>query len=133
MNLRHVWLPPDGDPRLVRLQEDAAAALGLPGQAAVPPHLVLEPGQVPPGPLTLGTWEPRDGELVLPVAGPGGDLGSLRFGLPWTGTRPEALPPVPAGVWTRGRLGTLEVETVPGGVLWSWSKLSGWKSAPAKG
>lgn len=133
MNVRRVWLPPDGDRRLVRLQEAVGEALGRPGMAAIPPHLVLDVGQTVTGPLSLGPWALVEGEVALPVREPRGTVGWLRLGLAWDGTGAEGLPPVPQDAWTRGRLGTLTWEPVPGGVLWSWSDLAGWKAALPRG
>lgn len=133
-----VWLPPDGDARLVRFQADVALATGHPEAEILPPYLPCEsPAWRPSGPLRLGTWGLTAGVPVLEVWDSSGPVGALRFVLdgepPWSAGELEQLPSPPSWTWTRGRLATLTIERSPDGViLWSWAQISGWKSNQPK-
>ncbi len=136
MNLvRRVWLPPDGDNRLVRFQEELARTVGR-AWTAVPPHVVLESGErAPEGWVAPGSWSWDGGQLVLEAWDAGGRVGAFWFGPPGLpGDEPPRmdLPPPPPWRWTRGRLGFLDV-TMPSDdpdfVLWTWRSLRCWKSA----
>ena len=142
MNLRvKVWLPPDGDPRLVRLQQAAAESLGCPGRVGVPPYLDLGPGGIrPEGSVETGAWGIDKAELVLEARDSAGPVGLFRFGLAVGGPNPsgqlDRLPAAPCWKWTRGRTGILAVETAAGPgtvILWTWESLSGWKPDRPKG
>jgi len=119
-------MPPDGDHRLVRLQDTLAEVLGSQG-AVLPPHLPLE--RNPQGRVGVGGWE-GPSEIGLSVHDDVGPLGTLRFGLPWAGF--EGLPLVPPWSWTKGRLFDLEIEGT-GPFEWTWKNPCGWKGAPSKG
>ena len=136
MNLRRaVWLPPDGDNRLIHFQQDLARLLARPDWEAVPAHLELTHPEVPPdGAVSLGNWVERSGESVLEGRDSHGTVGVFRFGPDGVTLSTEErllLPVAPAWVWTKGRLATLErVDTGrPGFILWSWQNQRGWKAA----
>lgn len=122
MNQFRVWLPPDGDHRLLRLQDAVAEVLGSQG-AALPPYLPL--GRVPLGRLLLEDWV-RLPELGLAVRDEEGPLGALRFGLPWVD---EGLPAVPSWSWVKGRLVDLVIEG-ESPVVWTWKNPAGWRALP---
>lgn len=139
MNLRFwVWLPPDGDVRLVRFQQSVANALGHGGLALVPPYLRLDvPGRFPVGPVRVGSWV-IDGDPVLEALDDEGSLGRFRFNLP-VPKEPSAIlercPPAPGWSWTRGRTAWLVLDGCEDGsfALWSWESLSGWKQPLPRG
>jgi len=135
MNRRfRVWVPPDGDSRLVRFQAIVAECTGRIELVALPPHLSCEaPGRVPSGPLRLGTWTWVQGVPAIETFDALGSPGSLYLGLPpgrpWTQAEASALPPVPPLAWTRGRLAVLNLEwTGDRFALWSWEEPCGWRS-----
>lgn len=132
MNLRRrVWLPPDGDVRLIRFQEDLAARIGRPGETSIPPYLQLAPGRIPRGAVTVEGWGLDGLEPVLGARDADGPVGVVRFGLPWPTPAPHPLPGPPSWSWSKGRLADLVVETPDGGpgfVLWSWENPCGWRS-----
>ncbi len=136
---RRVWLPPDGDPRLIRFQQEAAARFGLTDGATLPAHLEVsgETGR-PSGPVETGGWIVREGEPVLEARDALGVVGVFRFGLPAGAWRPEdrsALPAPPGLSWVRGMTAVLSVERPHGDdsfVLWTWESRSGWKADPPK-
>lgn len=136
MNLRRkVWLPPDGDSRLLHFQEDCAALAGAWEAAAVPPYLALDL-RGPSGPIRCGAWR-FDDDPGLEASDDLGFLGIFRLALPGSPlfAHPERLPPAPPWRWTKGRLGFLVLDQPLGDasfLLWSWESLTGWK-APSKG
>ena len=128
-----VWLPPDGDSRLVRFQEAVALATGRSEAGVLPPHLPCGASRVPSGPLTLGSWAWEAGLPHLEAWDTWGLVGCFRFvlpgGPPWLDPDRERLPAPPSLVWNRGRLAVLRVHRSEDGVvLWSWESVSGWKS-----
>jgi len=134
MNLSHrVWLPPDGDRRLVRFQDDLVRKTGRMELAAVPPFVHLDyPDRIPVGPVEAGSWRLDDGQPILEAHDSRGPVGVFRFGLadgqPWTEDEVASLPPLPWR-WTRGRFAVLEFsQPDPWFALWSWQWLGGWRS-----
>jgi hypothetical protein len=139
MNLRQrVWLPPDGDSRLVRFQETLARACGVDPATLVPPYLALLGSEGPWGPVRAGAWDrsPQE-EPVLGATDDRGPVGFFRFDLPPGQEIPTtSLPPPPAWIWTRGRTATLVLETPQGDrrfILWSWESLAGWRADRPRG
>ena len=136
-----VWLPPDGDSRLVRFQAAAAGALGIPGLVSMPPYLELTvPGRVPIGAVFLGGWRWESGTFIMAARDDLGSPGVFRMGLGpgrvWNESDLGKLPLTPGWSWTRGRTAWVTVEDRPGPgafVLWSWEGLSGWRSDHPKG
>jgi len=136
MNLKQrVWLPPDGDSRLVRFQEEVARLTGRIEAGGPPPHLsCAPPDRVPDGPLRLASWQREQGVPVLRTTDDRGCPGALHFVFlsdrPWTDFEMGRLPPPPAWVWTRGRIAWLDLDVSDEGtvVLWSWTEFSGWRS-----
>lgn len=137
MNLkRSAWLPPDGDSRLVRFQQDLSAWGGWSEQPALPPHLELLVGEGrPAGFVGTGGWVLREGEPVVEGFDSLGTVGVFHFGFPsgqpWV---LETLPPPPALTWTKGTTAVLAAEWPqdPSFVLWSWESRRGWKGGPPK-
>lgn len=141
MNLiRRVWLPPDGDSRLVRFQEELARRANRWEWTAVPPFVHLDNDvEIPVGPVETGSWLLDEGQPVLQALDSGRSMGVFRFGL--ASTRPliesdlAGLPAPPSWKWTHGRLGVLEL-TLPQDdaafALWTWTSLRGWKSGLSK-
>lgn len=137
---RRVWLPPDGDPRLIRFQQEAASRAGVAEGAILPAHLELTVGDGrPAGPVETGGWILHEEEPVLEARDALGRVGFFRFGLP-AGARGTAifpgLPDPPALCWTRGVTAVLSVEKPRGDdsfVLWSWESRRGWKADLPKG
>lgn len=119
-------MPPDGDHRLLRLQDALAQACGSQG-AVLPPHLPLD--RAPSGRLTLGTWE-GPSEIGIAVHDDLGSLGILRLGLPWG--EELVLPDLPPWSWVKGRLVDLEIEG-SGPFEWTWKNPCGWKASPSRG
>jgi len=142
MNLiRRVWLPPDGDSRLVRFQETLARVAARLELAAVPPFVHLDSSvRDPAGPVEAGPWRLDRDQPVLDALDAEGLIGVFRFGLPsrqgWSEEDLALLPPPPVWKWTRGRLAVMEL-TLPQGdawvALWSWKILSGWRSERPRG
>lgn len=134
MNLRRkVWLPPDGDSRLIRFQEALATEFSRLEWAAVPPYVHLEERN-PHGPVVPGAWVLEAGVPVLEARDEAGLVGVFRFGLPgspWSAQEFSRLPPPPSWKWERGRLAVLDL-TIPRDdavfALWSWESLTGWRS-----
>jgi hypothetical protein len=137
MNLRQrVWLPPDGDNRLVRLQDSLARACGTDPMTLVPPFLALKAEGVPVGPLRTGDWRwSADGPLGLGAFDSRGPVGLFVFDLEAVDAE-VAFPLAPGWTWTRGRVATLVLTAPRQGRnyrLWSWEGLSGWKSDHPRG
>lgn len=130
---RQVWLPPDGDVRLVRFQQELAEHLGLINGVSLPPHLELpSPTGRPSGEVRLGDWTFYNGEPVLEAWDDKGAVGMVRFSLAQTATSPGLvdLPRPPDWRWTRGVIATLEITHTgdPSFILWTWTSRRGWKS-----
>jgi len=138
MNLsRRVWLPPDGDRRLVRFQDDLVCKTGRMELAAVPPYVHLDPAdRIPVGPVEAGSWRLDAGQPVLDALDSRGLLGVFRFGLAWGPVWADddlaSLPPL-RWRWSRGRFAVLELsQPDPWFALWSWKWQGGWRSGPPK-
>lgn len=141
MNIqRSVWLPPDGDPRLVRFQQELSRLVGLPEGAPLPPHLHLSSSMGrPEGVVFLGGWVLSEGEPVVEAWDEEGQIGVVRFSLfrdkPWTTPDLAGLPPPPSWRWTKGVKASLHMSFPDGGnsfILWSWESRRGWKSGQPK-
>lgn len=133
---RHVWLPPDGDVRLVRFQQELAAGLGLTNGVSLPPYLELRsPAGRPSGEVRLGGWALVDGEPVLEASDDIGTVGPLRFSLGAVTVGLADLHRPPDWRWTRGLTATLEIVPTgdPAFILWTWANRRGWKSFRPKG
>ena len=133
--VRRVWLPPDGDHRLTRFQEELTRTTGQEEWSVVPAHLELATDRAAPvGWVSLGPWT-RDGRPTLEAWDALGLAGVF-----WLGTGLGPLSPVPEGLvgppgkWTRGRVGFLDLTVASDGevVLWTWRSLRGWKPDPTK-
>lgn len=141
MNIkRAVWLPPDGDPRLVRFQQDLARLVGLVDGAPLPPHIERLSVDRPRGVVFFGPWTVVDHEPTLEAWDEGGQFGLVRFGLldgrRWAAADLAGLPPPPDWRWTKGVTAHLTVrlpEGDPSFTLWSWAARRGWKGDPPKG
>ena len=139
MNLiRNVWLPPDGDSRLVRFQESLVHETGRMEWAALPPFLVLSsPDRSPVGHVEVDAWILADGQPLLEARDSEGRLGEFFLGLPfprpWSESELATLPRPPNLVWIRGRLARLELDWNDDAcAVWSWTSLRGWKPALPK-
>lgn len=130
------WLPPDGDVRLVRFQQDVARSVGLPDGLPGPGYLGLL-GRTPTGRLVCGDWTHLEGEPVLEAHDSQGLVGYFHLALggarPWENADLSALPPAPEWAWNRGVLADLTCEDSDASfVLWSWSNRRGWKADSPK-
>lgn len=137
MNLkRRVWLPPDGDPRLVRFQQDASWSLGLFDGVPAPPHLALSVERPrPTGPVESGDWVFTDEGAVLAAFDAVGPIGRFQLGLPPDprdeSTLRSLLPPPPRWRWTCGVTAILELRWPlgdPSFTEWSWASRRGWRA-----
>ncbi len=88
MNLiRRVWLPPDGDSRLVRFQEELARRANRWEWTAVPPFVHLDNDvEIPVGPVETGSWLLDEGQPVLQALDSGRVDGSFSL---WSGFDPS--------------------------------------------
>lgn len=130
----NIWLPPEGDHRLLHFQQDLGRQWKDPAFQVIFPYLSGDPGaEWPPSILEveLKGWKRNSEGLFLETNVPGW-LFRMAFPLavPETALDPARLPPPPVQGWTRGRLGLLELETSDESwsqVIWKLTRVRPWR------
>lgn len=123
---RWVWLPPQGDVRLLRFQEDVALKVGDTFRAF--PPLLMAPENTPFPTKTelveisLGKWLPREEGPYLE-----GPLPGLKFWLGWKAPEDWTVFSVPPYTWQTGRIAYFTWEPAGNGLFWSFSSWRPWR------